>query len=98
VVIDDQPPTLLSWEEQAIAIGPSVRYEVLAGDLSGLHSTGLDATSCLAEDLENPAYEDARTPSPGDGFYYLVRAENPCATGGLGPGREALDPLDCTSP
>ncbi len=36
--------------------------------------------------------------SPGDGFYYLVRAENSCATGGLGPGREALDPLDCMSP
>ena len=35
----------LSWGEQATAIGPSVRYEVLAGDLSGLHSAGLDATS-----------------------------------------------------
>ncbi len=88
----------LSWEEQATAIGPSVRYEVLAGNLSGLHRAGLDETSCLAQDLEDPAYEDTRIPPPGDGFYYLVRAENPCATGGLGPGREALDQLDCMSP
>ena len=28
----------------------------------------------------------------------VLLAENPCATGGLGPGREALDLLDCMSP
>ena len=92
-------PTRLAWDAQAAGIGPGVRYDVAGGTLSVLRASGLSSTACLAGDLQPAAYDDLRgDPAPGDGYFYLVRGENSCASGGFGPGREALDPLDCTGP
>ena len=40
---------------------------------------------------------DEANPKSGDGYYYLIRAGNPCSSGDLGPGtgREILDALTC---
>ena len=74
-----------------------MRYDVVGGLLTELRSTGLAAaTACLAGDLDVAEHEDSRPdPAPGDGYFYLVRAENPCAVAGFGSGRGVLDPLVC---
>jgi hypothetical protein len=74
-----------------------MRYEVLSGDLLGMRSSGLEGSAtCLDAGLAQPAYDDARpVPGPGAGFYYMVRGHNPCGVGPAGPGREALDGLEC---
>jgi len=69
----------------------------VSGSLSVLSTSGLAAaTSCLASGLTTPFYDDARpNPLPGDGWFYLVRARNSCASGTFGPGREIIDTLVC---
>jgi hypothetical protein len=91
------PSTDITWDDQAPAAGPSMRYDVAGGGLSDLRARGLAAaTSCVAGDLGVPAHTDIRAdPSAGDGYYYLARAVNRCAEGGFGPGRASLDPLAC---
>ena len=98
--VERNPSTLVAWTEQASVAGPSVRYDVAGGLLSELRSLGLAAaTSCLAGDLDVAEHEDSRSdPAVGDGYFYLVRAENPCAVAGFGSGRETVDPLICTAP
>jgi len=92
--------TMLSWDESASTSGPSMRYEVLGGDLNELRANGLaSATACLAAGLSEPFYEDARPePVSGTGVYYITRGRNVCGVGSTGTGREALDGLDCGAP
>jgi DNA-binding beta-propeller fold protein YncE len=88
--------TTLDWTDQAPLAGASIRYDLLGGDLSALHARGSDATACLQGDLTVPGHVDARpNPAAGDGYYYLVRARNPCGVASLGPGLEALETLPC---
>lgn len=90
---------ILSWNDQGPSSGPSMRYDVLGGTLSQLHSIGLAATACIEGEIPTPSYDDpAADPPPGDGVYYLVRAGNACGVAGLGPGRESLDGLLCPLP
>ena len=45
------------------------------------------------------AYVDGRpTPPTGDGYFYLIRASNPCGVASVGSGRELLQTLDCSVP
>ena len=94
-------PTVLTWDEQATATGPGVVYDTVGGNLSALPVSGLNptTTSCLSGDLTTNSATDSR-PSPpvGDGYFYLARARNTCATGGFGLGRSSLDPLSCAAP
>ena len=82
------------WSGLASSIGPGVRYDLLSGDLDSL-SIGAPGTSCLAADTPEATRPDGRIPAPGEGFFYLVRARNACAEGSTGPGRAALDALEC---
>jgi len=93
-------PTQLAWADQAASTGSGVRYDLAGGRLSQLRASGLAAaTSCIAPDLATPSFSDTRPlPPPGDGDYFLVRAENACGGGGFGPGRTALDALGCSIP
>lgn len=92
--------THLWWDETASVGGPSMRYDVLGGDLGDLRSMELaSATDCLAGGLVESSYEDGRVgPSPGRGFYYLTRGRNACGVGSSGAGRQALDGLVCSAP
>ena len=89
-------PFTLQWLEQS-ASGPSMRYDVAGGALSVLRGSGLAAaTECVAGDLVEPRWLDIRVdPEAGDGYWYLVRATNPCGAGTFGPGRDAIADLTC---
>jgi hypothetical protein len=69
---------------------------VARGTLSALRAQGLDlATGCLAGDLASPVYYDASPLPPArDGYFYLVRSRNSCASPGFG--RAAIDDLACS--
>lgn len=99
MVASGAAPLGLSWGDQSPATGPGVRYDVAGGLISDLRAAGLAAaTACLVPDLAPPTWDDRRPgPAPGDGWFYLVRAENSCGTGGFGPGRETIEPLVCGS-
>jgi DNA-binding beta-propeller fold protein YncE len=93
----DVTPTGISWEEQLVAVGPGLRYRIVGGLISSLSTSGLTvATTCLTGPQENAAFVDPRPDPPeNDGYYYLVSADNSCATTGFGPGRQAIDELTC---
>ena len=91
--------TNLTWTDQSAAIGPSVRYDVLGGNVSDLNVSGIGNTTCFADDLADATFDDLQADPPaGDGFYYLIRVRNPCGVGDLGAGREPLLTLDCSAP
>jgi hypothetical protein len=96
VGLDSTVPTTLTWDEQSATAGPSMRYEVVGGGLSELRASGVGVASCVASDLPMASFDDLRSDPPeGDGYFYLIRATNPCGVSVLGPGREALDSLTC---
>ena len=95
-VLGDAGGTSLSWSDQSLATGGSIRYEVLDGAMADLSSPGLGATACAQDGLDVPAWLDTRPdPLPGEGIYYLVRAVNPCGAASVGTGRAAADALVC---
>jgi hypothetical protein len=98
--VEETPATQVSWNGQDGATGPGVVYDVAGGDLSALRSSGLAAaTGCVDGDLGSPSHEDLRPdPAVGDGYYYVIRAENTCGDAGFGAGRGSLDVLDCAGP
>jgi len=60
-------------------------YDLLRGNLADLDGAGYG--DCLADDLTARNYEDGAVPLPGEGFYYLVRADDAvCGSGPAGPG------------
>ena len=73
-----QPSLVLSWPTQFGITGPGTQYDVHRGALSDLKRVGFDGGSCLTSgsDATIPSLEDVDSPPPGDGFYYVVRAEN----------------------
>ena len=96
LTVAQQSDTRLDWDDQAAMTGPALRDDVLEGAISALASAGIGATSCDVGGLDVPTHLDVRAdPAPGEGFYYLIRAVNPCAIADLGPGRESLAALGC---
>ncbi len=61
------------------------RYDVVGGDLLALLSSGGDFTSTVTSCIENDGADalagDPLEPGPGQGFYYLVRAQAACKSG-----------------
>jgi len=98
LIVATGSPTLLTWDEEATATGPGVVYDAVGGTLSALRASGLNTTttSCLSGSLTTNSDTDSRPdPPPGDGYFYLARARNVCASGGFGAGRPSLDTLSC---
>ena len=65
------------------AVGDADAYSVTRGDLASkaVNQYG----TCLTDGLSSPSYDDATMPTPGQGFYYLVQAQNhDCGLGSLG--------------
>jgi N-acetylneuraminic acid mutarotase len=81
---------LLSWSPVSQATG----YDLVRGDLATLNGSGGDFASatgdCLANDLSDTTLSLSVGPSPGQGFWYLVRSMN-CGGNGTydsgGPGQ-----------
>jgi DNA-binding beta-propeller fold protein YncE len=96
LTLDGGAPTALMWGDQAQTAGTAVAYDVLGGTLSALRDSGTLLTACVEADLTAPSFADARPdPAPGDGYYYLIRAEHVCGAGDVGPGRDELLTLAC---
>ena len=74
----DVEPDLLSWSAQPGATG----YDVVRGDLLELRATGGNfafssvTTTCLGPDVNGTLISDTDPLSPGQGFWYLVRARD----------------------
>ena len=73
--------TQLGWPALAGATG----YDAVKGDLSTLRASGGDfttaTTTCLADDQAPTQLDDAGTPAPGSGFFYLVRGTSCSGSG-----------------
>jgi len=97
LVLSRGASTLLVWNAQVPAPGPSLRYDVLGGSLEGMRAVGVvAATECVEGGLTATSWPDVRPdPLPGQGLYYLIRASNPCGTADLGAGLEPLEDLIC---
>jgi len=71
----------LAWS----ALAGAGAYDLVRGDLATLRATGGDFTAstldCLAGGLGSAAYPFSANPSPGEGFWFLVRGIN-CAGDG----------------
>jgi photosystem II stability/assembly factor-like uncharacterized protein len=88
-------PVSMSWEDPRPEAGPSTRARIASGALGDLRAAGFTTASCLAQDLAEPSYLDARpAPAPGEGEYSLVRAVNACGPGTYGDSGESPDPRD----
>ncbi len=74
--------TTVSWTGQ----GSGFRYDVAGGDVSTLRSEGgVQSAACLQDDTLGTSWDDTRPdPAAGDGYYYLVRAQNACGEGTYG--------------
>ncbi len=73
----------LSWSAPAQAS----RYDVAGGGLADFASgRGTSGASCLADNATQTAWDDTVLPAPsvGQGYYYLVRAQNVCGSGTYG--------------
>jgi len=95
--------TVLSWIPLDYQAGPSTRYDVISGSLLALHSGAtFSSVTCLEEDIPASGIVSPNDlPAASDGFWYLVRGENPCGSGTWGDGtpvpdpRDVLETLDC---
>jgi uncharacterized repeat protein (TIGR01451 family) len=96
----------LSWDSLATQAGPTTVYDVITGFLSALHAgDAFSSLACLDEDVPTAGVIQSQDlPPAGDGYWYLVRAENPCGDGSWGHGtgvpdpRDELDPIECVPP
>jgi hypothetical protein len=95
IVERDGETSLLSWTP---ALGADI-YSITRGELSSL-APG-EYGPCFANGIQDTSYDDTELPEEGDGFFYLIQAQNyDCGMGSLGYTssetiRENLDPLAC---
>jgi hypothetical protein len=68
----------LSWSDRVAVVGPGTTYDVASDRLSVLWAARAADAKCVARGLAGTELVDPR-PAPGDGWYYLVRAVDPCA-------------------
>ncbi len=86
-------------------LGSSTNYDVVRGSLSALHAGGYPGgATCVANNLADEPYTEAAAScpaAPGDGCWYLVRAQNVCGTGVYRASDQPMTPphpLDTSSP
>jgi photosystem II stability/assembly factor-like uncharacterized protein len=78
-------PTTLTWTtpDELGGTQNSARFDTLRSSSPSSFSSAPQA-QCLDPGDVNDSTTDAETPPPGVAFFYLVRATNACANGGLG--------------
>ncbi len=74
--------TTLTWSAVADPGGRSAVYDTIRSDTPAEFEI---AATCVESDGSDTTSTDTVTPSAGEAFYYLIRAENSCGTGPLGP-------------
>jgi len=79
------PPTDLYWDDQAQEIGPDTDYDIDSGTFSLTAGFSLSGGACILSNGPGPPHTDTRAnPATGTGYWYLIRAENPCGDGTYG--------------
>jgi len=80
--------TQWSWAPQSATAGPGTDYDLASGTLADLRANGGFANaSCVDGSSQTASWIDSSNgPSPGAGFWYLVRARNACGIGSYGTG------------
>jgi hypothetical protein len=77
-------PSVVSWDSQGSYVGTGTVYDFVSGSIMALRTTGFSGASCL-QPGGGATYNDARAnPAVGNGYWYLSRARNSCATGTYG--------------
>lgn len=90
--------TVLAWTSQGAAAGSGTRYDIVTGSLAVLRQQHTIAgATCLADGFAGAQTGDSGTPTPGNGFLYLVRGTNACGAGTYGSGA-ACAVLDASGP
>ena len=80
----------LEWNSAGAGSGSGARYDVMRGLLSQLPPGPGSAETCLANEAAARTLTDGAIPDPRTGFYYLVRASNPCGVGSFGAGSSGV--------
>ena len=82
------------------AVPRADRYDVAGGMVSDLGADrDFSRAACLADDLPAVWWDDTRQdPSPGNGYYYIVRGENAYGSGSYGSGRGGAQRLVTACP
>jgi len=80
----------LEWNSSIPGSGSGARYDIVQGTLPHLSAGSGSAEICLASDAPERTLADGTIPTPGVGFYYLVRASNACGTGTFGAGSSGV--------
>jgi YVTN family beta-propeller protein len=75
-VAADKPQIVLTWTDQFGITGPGTRYDVFRGSIRDLRTFGLTTGSCFAAAGVPALVQDDEVPAPGNGFYYVIRAQN----------------------
>jgi hypothetical protein len=84
LTVDAGEPTRLSWDSQGLVL-----YDLVSGDPHELAADGGFARAqCLFDNTYQTEHFDSRAPPPpGQGYYYLVRAQFGADSGSYGDGR-----------
>jgi hypothetical protein len=84
VQVNGRAPTTLTWLPSSGAVAPA--YDVIEGSLTALRAAGsVGGATCAGNDGAATTFNDSQAdPAPGEGNYYLVRAQNGCGTGTYG--------------
>jgi hypothetical protein len=72
----------VSWPSQTQATGSGTQHQLLRGALSAL-PVGSAGETCVSSS-PTASFTDVSVPSPGGGYWYVVRAKNACATSTYG--------------
>jgi hypothetical protein len=82
----------VAWDSLDPVVGLGTVYDVTSGRMSDLRADrGFSRATCLTSGLaDTPYVETQPVPAPGDGYYYVVRGRNSCATGTWGDGRTGI--------
>jgi hypothetical protein len=82
--------TTYSWNPPAVNPGTSLKYDVFRAVQSGAVTT--PTWACYSPDLLTASLVDATTPTVGQRFLYLVRAQTNCGAGTVGSGSPSAPP------
>jgi len=74
----------LRFASQASRAGSGTVYDVLRGRIDELPVGGGIHETCAVDAAVAAEIQDSSVPSPGQGFYHLVRASNACGVGSYG--------------
>ncbi len=84
LAVSEGSPSVVSWDDLAIYIGPETVNDLSSGNFSGAAGIDFSSATCL-QSGGGPSVTDGRSdPAVGNGFWYLARARNSCGTGTYG--------------